>query len=160
MPSFRPKPWRLMLGFLLVPLVSSIALTLPFATDLSSLAGSVLVVAVVGGYPAGLVLGIPAYVLLRRRLRPRAATMAAVGGSIAAAPWSVSSPLVWPTSSEYERIGDCVTIIDGVRTWCGYLAEIKPLAIIFAFGVLGGLTFWLCVAWRGRTGDAARAIAE
>jgi hypothetical protein len=113
-----------------------------------------LVVAVVGGYPAGLVLGIPAYVLLRRRLRPHAATMAAVGGSIAPHPVCVVAARL-ADLLEYERIGDCDDHRrrqDVVRLSGGDQA----LAIIFAFGVLGGLTFWLCVAWRGRTGDAAR----
>jgi hypothetical protein len=91
-------------------------------------------------------LGLPAYFMLRRRLSPRLITVALAGGLIAAAPWSVLMPLL-PNPSD-AWIGSCHTVIDGHTTWCGYLEGMKFVALVFGLGIIGGLAFWICAIWR------------
>lgn len=99
------------------------------------------------GYPIAIVLGIPLYLGLRHRLRPQVLTLMIVGGVVASVPWLVL--LAWSSgSATHAEIGRCVAVIDGATTWCGYLENLKFLAMIFGLGALGGITFWLCVAWR------------
>ena len=69
------------------------------------------------------------------------------GGTIAAFPWVLHWLLTAPPS--HAQIGKCVTAINGQTTWCGYLEGLKLLAMIFGLGAVGGLVFWICVAWRG-----------
>jgi hypothetical protein len=110
---------------------------------------SLMTVAVLyGGYPPALVLGLPAYLALRRRVRPRPATLALVGGAIAILPWLWI--MYWPglRAGVSSQAGNCVSEIDGVTTWCGHLENVKYLALIFAAGAVGGLAFWLCAVWR------------
>jgi hypothetical protein len=106
----------------------------------------VLLVAIYGGYPATVLLGLPAYFLLRRRLSPKLVTVALVGGLIAAAPWPVLM-LLSPNPHD-AWIGSCQTVMDGRTTWCGYLEGMKFVALVFCLGVIGGITFWICAIWR------------
>ncbi len=47
------------------------------------------------------------------------------------------------------------TVIDGVRTVWGWIYEIESALFIGAFGLLGGLTFWLVVTRGGRPTKSA-----
>ncbi|WP_134498812.1 hypothetical protein [Microvirga pakistanensis] len=64
-----------------------------------------LLTAIVGASPAALILGIPAYLLLRRYLRPNLLTISAAGGIIAVIPWLVL------TLRNYLRV-NCLGMID------------------------------------------------
>ena len=147
----RPQPpaWRLLLGLVLAPLLPAVLFSLIESGDL----GSVWLAAVFGGYPAAIVLGIPAYLLLRNRVEPRVGTLMLVGGLIAMAPWLLLSLV---SGADQAAVGNCVTVIDGRRTWCGYLSMIDMLARIFAYGAIGGLAFWICAVWRGMPSEAGK----
>jgi hypothetical protein len=149
----QPKPWRLLLGFLMAPIAPATLLALwpvllgTEQPDVAAIARTMFAVLVYGGIPAVLVLGVPLYLALRRRLYPRLATIVAAGGLIAVLPWLVL--VMWSAQvASYAEVDSCVSVIDGVRTWCGYLEVMKFLAMIFGLGAVGGLTFWLCVVWR------------
>ena len=142
-PSPRPQAWRVLLGFLLAPLVPAIVFSLLASGDLSAVSTAV----IYGGYPPAIVLGVPAYLLLRNRLSPRVWLAMLAGGIIAALPWVALALL--PPAASYAEVGPCVSVIDGKRTWCELVESAKFAAIVFALGALGGVVFWLCAAWRG-----------
>ena len=149
----RPKLWRLVLGFLLAPLVPAAAWAFALSGlsfDWTSIMGAAafLYFVAVPAYATAALIGVPVYLLLRRRLRPRLATVAALGGLIALAPWLVLYLVSGPLPVDYARIGSCITVVDGVRTWCGYLEYVKLFGFLFLLGALGGLTFWLAAIWR------------
>ncbi len=142
-----PRPWRLAAGFLLAPLVPAALWSLLSSGQqpISWVLNFALAVALIGGFPAALVLGVPVYLLLRRRLRPKVPVVVLVGGLIAATPWlAMMAVMKNPTSA---AIGTCQTVLDGQTTWCGYLVGLKFLSLIFGFGAVGGLTFWIAVVW-------------
>jgi hypothetical protein len=147
--SPQPKPWRLALGFLVAPLVPAALWLMPglwHGTSITSFGSQVMLVVIYGPYPATVLLGLPAYFMLRRRLSPRLITVALAGGLIAAAPWSMLMPLL-PNPSD-AWIESCHTVIAGHTTWCGYLEGMKFVALVFGLGVIGGLAFWVCAIWR------------
>ena len=100
----------------------------------------------VGGYPAGLLLGVPAYLLLRLRLRPWLITAGVAGGVIAVAPWAALLPLLANPSDAW--IGRCHTVVNGHTTLCGYVEDMKFMAMVFGLGMIGGIVFWVCAIWR------------
>jgi hypothetical protein len=147
--SPQPKPWRLALGFLVAPLVPAALWLMPglwHGTPITSFGSQVMLVVIYGPYPATALLGLPAYLMLRRRLSPRFITVALAGGLIAAAPWSVLMLLLPKPSDAW--IGSCHTVIDGQTTWCGYLEGIKFIGLVFGLGAIGGIAFWICAIWR------------
>jgi len=157
----QPKLWRVALGFLMAPLVPAALWLLPglwYGTPVASFGSQVMLVTFYGPYPAIVLLGVPAYLLLRRRLSPRLITVALAGGVIAAAPWAVLLLLLpHPTDA---WVGRCHTVINGHTTWCGYLEGMKFIALVFGLGVIGGIVFWICAVWRdanliGATGRGA-----
>jgi hypothetical protein len=80
------------------------------------------------GYLIALFLGIPAYFILRRRIRPRLIYVALVGALIASAPIVVVSLALGQGPPD--------------------LAEFQVAGLAFLSGAAGGLTFWL-IAVRG-----------
>ena len=145
----QPKSWRVALGFLVAPLVPAALWLLPGLASGASIAsyGSfVIVVTVYAAYPATLVLGLPTYFALRRRIRPRLMLILPVAGLIAAAPWPVLLLLLPKPRDAW--IGSCHTVVEGTTTLCGYLEGLKFIALVFGLGAIGGAAFWLCVVWR------------
>ncbi|HTO80976.1 MAG TPA: hypothetical protein VMQ73_02025 [Methylomirabilota bacterium] len=113
---------------------------------IATFGSQVMLAALYGGYPATMLLGIPAYFLLRPRLRPRLITIALCGGIIAAVPWLVVG-LLLPNPS-YADIDGCRTVVAGHTTWCGYWEDLKFIAFVFGLGTIGGVVFWICAVWR------------
>lgn len=146
-----PNPSRLAFGFLLAPLVPTVLYVLwdLISTDWFTgqrFLGWVMLIAIYGAVPSALILGVPAYFILRRYLKPRFITFVLVGGVIAALPWLLLSLL--PGKNFFTSYNSCKTVIDGARTWCDYLEVFKFSARNFAFGSIGGAVFWLCTTWR------------
>ena len=140
-----PAPLRLVLGFVLAPLVPAVV----FAThqrwarpDIDRFSDDVLI-ALVFGYPAVLLLGIPAYLALHRFLRPRLATCALVGGCVAALPWFALSIAIL-RQPPMSRSCDALTF----HSWCEHLGALTAPAEAFLLGAIGGVVFWLCTVWR------------
>ena len=149
----QPRPARLALGFVLAPLVPAFVWAFsPFilGTEQAGIASSInfFVTVCIFAYGAAALIGIPAYLLLRRLLRPRLATLMAAGGLVAIVPWLIIAPPFAKGPARYAAVGDCVTVIDGVRTWCGLFLDLRLLAFVFALGALGGLMFWHAAVWR------------
>jgi hypothetical protein len=113
---------------------------------IASFGSQVLLVVIFGGYPATVLLGLPAYFVLRRRLSPGLIAVALAGGLIAAAPWPAL--MLLSSNPDDAWIGSCHTVIDGRTTWCGYLEGMKFVALVFCLGATGGITFWICAVWR------------
>src|SRR5262245_36854526 len=104
----QPKPWRVALGFLVAPLVPAALWALAGVWRGLSLAAyvpSVILIALYGAYPVAVLLGVPAYFLLRCQLRPRLITIALAGGLIAAAPWPVLKTL--SSNADQAWVGEC-----------------------------------------------------
>jgi hypothetical protein len=76
------------------------------------------------GYPIAFALGIPAYFLLRRRVRPRLTYPVLVGAIIAAAPFAVSDLAFGSASANPSALFSVV-------------------GMAFLSGAVGGLAFWL-----------------
>jgi len=148
-PLPRPKLWRVAFGFVAAPLVPAALWMLPElwnGAPLASYGSFVMLVAIYGAYPATILLGVPAYFVLRRRMRPLLVSLLLAGGLIAAAPWPALM-LLLPNPQD-AWIGGCHTVVDGKTTWCGYWEGVKFIGWIFALGATGGVAFWICVVWR------------
>lgn len=159
----QPKPWRVAFGFLMAPLVPAALWLLPgfwHGTLITSFGSQLILVTTYGPYPAVVLLGVPAYFLLRRRLRPRLLTLASAGGIIAVAPWAAMLPMLSNPSDGW--IGSCHTVIGGQATLCGYLEGVKFMALVFGLGTIGGIVFWICAIWGDPNfiGSSAAAGAE
>jgi hypothetical protein len=137
----RPNGRRVALGFVLAPALAAAA----FSVVEGDSSPTMFVAAMLyGALPATIVLGIPAYFILRNWCRPHVATIVLVGGLIAIIPWVLLFIIGGP---EQGQVGNCVTTINGQMTWCGFVGALEVLAEIFAFGAFGGLVFWFCAVW-------------
>jgi hypothetical protein len=148
----KPPVWRVALGFLLAPLVAALAFSLIEDGSLNLVVLAVLF----GGYPAAIVLGVPAYLLLHNYMQPRFWVLMLAGGIIAVLPWMGLELL---NSEASSQLGDCQRRINGRMTWCGFLINLRFWGYIFLYGAFGGLVFWLCVAFGLRPKAAAGAEA-
>ncbi|HYD45892.1 MAG TPA: hypothetical protein VEA79_11575 [Phenylobacterium sp.] len=99
--------------------------------------------ALFGAYPATLLLGLPAYLILRSRLRPSAWICALAGAVVAATPFLSLSLLSTP---DFAYAGGHVTVMNGQITFWGYVQRARFIGLIGLFGALAGLVFWLIAA--------------
>lgn len=142
----RPPFWRLALAFIVVPGAAALLMAIlqPLYAGLSSywdrVFGTALVYAVVGAYPAAIVLGVPAYLLVRNRLRPTIINCAMVGAIVASLPWLV---LALISSPDYASYGDSVTYENGRITVAGLFHLFIEMGQICIFGAGAGVLFWL-----------------
>ena len=142
----RPPFWRLALAFIVVPGAAALVMALqqPLYAGLPDFWERVfrtaVINAVVGAYPAALVLGVPAYLLFRKRLRPTALNCAAVGGVIAALPWLLLGLL---SSPDYAYGNGHITHQDGRITLWGLFDLFVFTGWIGLFGAGAGVLFWL-----------------
>jgi hypothetical protein len=91
-----------------------------------------------------LVLGLPAIIVLRNRVKPRLRSALIFGGMIASLPWLVLGLL---PGAEQASLGGAETVIDGQLTWFGFWQVLKFAGLLFLLGVVGGAIFWLIVVW-------------
>jgi hypothetical protein len=144
-PTFEPNVWRILLGFVLAPLVAALAFSLIHLDVHLGELDAILLVLIYGALPATIIFGIPVFVLLYRSVQPHIVTIAVIGGVVAVLPWLL---LMQVPGAEHAELGDCVTIENGRTTWCGFLSNMKLLSVIFIYGAFGGLVFWFCAVWR------------
>ncbi len=144
-----PPAWRIVAAFVLVPGLAALIATLsvPLYAGLPSLADriwrSTVVYGLFGAYPAAIVLGIPAYFLLRRNFDPTLASCALTGAVVAAAPWAFLSMASTPDEAS---IGGRATVINGSKTAFGWLTEAQFIGRIALLGALAGALFWAIAA--------------
>ena len=142
----RPPFWRLALAFIVVPGASALAMAIqqPFYAGLPDFWDRVfrtaLINAVVGAYPAALALGVPAYLLLRKRLRPTVLNCAAVGAMIAALPWLLLGLLFSP---DHAYSNGHVAHQNGHITLWGLFDLSVVTGWIGLLGAGSGVLFWL-----------------
>src|SRR5690606_5351122 len=93
-----------------------------------------------------LVLGVPAYLLLRWRNWVRWWSTIASGFALAALPIALWSwPLRYPELKSSASVNGVQTMIDGVPTAAGWLQYVEGALFFGAFGALSGLAFWLAL---------------
>lgn len=144
-PLPQPPAWRVAAAFLVAPGLAAVVLACmtPLYNGLplpERILRSAVTFAIFGAYPATLLFGLPAYFLLRSRLRPRAWICAFIGAVVAAAPFSLLSLLSTP---DYAYSGGQVTVMDGRITFWGYVQRGRFVGMIGLFGALAGFLFWL-----------------
>lgn len=150
-----PPTWRIVAAFLIVPGAAALlmAILMPaydgLADPVERIGRTALGTAVVGAYPTALLLGVPAFFMLRRRFDPTLLNCSLTGAVVAGLPWFILSTLFQPDSAS---IGGRATVIDGSLTAYGWLTNLKFVGLIAAFGAVGGALFWLIAAAGSRVG--------
>ena len=146
-----PLWWRVLLAFALAPAVAAFAFSCvsPLYAGLTNLLERIVrtfpVVLVFGGYLPTLVVGLPAFAVLRRRLRPTLLNCTVVGASVAGLPWLLFSLLPAANSASIDGVA---TVTNHHVTLFGLWVGLKLALGIGLFGALGGASFWLIAAWR------------
>lgn len=102
--------------------------------------------AVLGGYPATLIFGLPAFLILRSRLEPRFLYVTIAGGLVAAIPWLLL--VLFGSNPDTAMIGEHVTVRDGMKTTWGWIEGLKLVGGVFLWGLVGGIAFWFAAVWR------------
>lgn len=150
-----PPAWRIIAAFLIVPGAAALlmAILMPgydgINNPLERVWRSTLVFAVFGAYPAAMLLGVPAFFILRRHFDPKLTNCSLTGAAVAALPWFILSTLSQPDSAS---IGGRATVIDGSLTTYGWLTNLTFVGQIAALGAAGGALFWLIAAAGSRAG--------
>ena len=117
-----PPTWRIVAAFAIVPGVAALLLAVlsPAYDGLSDqferIWRSALAFAVFGAYPATVVLGLPAFFMLRRHFDPKIVNCSLTGAVVASLPWFVLSTFSLPDSAS---IDGQATVIDGSLTAYG-----------------------------------------
>jgi hypothetical protein len=96
-----------------------------------------------GAYPSTLLIGIPAFLFLRTRLKVSLLNIALAGAFVATLPWLVLGLIATPN---YSYDDGHVTAVDGHKTFWGWMDLAAGLGQVAAMGLLGGFVFWLIVA--------------
>lgn len=148
----QPRRWRIILAFLIAPLVPSAAAATVTLVDGLPNGGYLqwlVLVALIGGYPAALILGLPAFFILRSRLRPRFMYVTFAGGLVAAAPWLLL--VLFGPNPDMATSGEHVTVVSGAKTLWGWLEGMRMIGGAFLLGLMGGAAFWFISMWRPST---------
>lgn len=105
------------------------------------------------GFPIALLhvllLGLPAYAILRERWPLRWWNAAIAGFAIGVLPFGI---FTFDPSAEFLQAGQIVFVEGGQYTQAGWLNYLQGLAVAGAFGIAGGLAFWL-VLRENKKGD-------
>ena len=133
----QPAPHRLVWAFAAAPAAGALVIALGMAAVTGSLAGGLFIggfgVALVG-YPATLIVGLPAYLALRRRMRLTLVRCAVAGAAIAGVPLMiVMSVMMLADGASMRDLGNLLL----------------PIGAAVA-GAVGGLVFWAVAAWTPR----------
>ena len=145
-----PPLWRVAFAFVIVPGLAAflMAMLMPAYNGLSDpferIWRTAALFAMFGAYPTAVVVGIPAYFLLRRRFEPKPINCGLAGAVVATLPWLMIS-LLGPGSGE-ASVGGRATMINGGWTAFGWLLQLEFLAQIAAFGMFAGGIFWIIAA--------------
>jgi hypothetical protein len=154
-----PPVWRIVLAFALVPGVAALALasTMPLYSGLGSYFERVwrtAIVFAIVAYPVGIIIGLPTFLVLQRRVAATWLNCALAGAFVAALPWLVIVPL--GPSADQASIGGQATVIDGRYTAYGLLSGLQFVGIIAIAGATAGFAFWAVAAanWKRRASIA------
>ena len=141
-----PSPWRVLAAFLVVPGVMAIALAGVMVLYAGFVGGwegfwvLARIFVLFGAYPSTVVLGVPAFFMLRKWLDATLVNCALVGATVAASPWLL---LLLLPHGDYANVGGHATVIDGKSTAYGLLVAIELLGQIALIGAFSGILFWM-----------------
>ena len=144
-----PPAWRIIAAFLIVPGAAALlmAILMPafdgISEPLERVWRTAVLFALFGAYPTTLILGVPAFFMLRRHFDPKLISCSLTGAVVAALPWFSLTAL---SHSGSAGIGGRATVIDGSLTPYGWLTNLIFVGQIAAIGAVGGLLFWLIAA--------------
>jgi len=145
----QPSIGRLILGFLMAPLSATLAWGLlspivspPYSISpyiSPSLALITFLIALTIAVACTILFGIPAYLVLHRRVRPTLPRIALTGGLLG---WI--SNLFFPGPEKW---------IQTYKIWDQLppgivIAEFRAFGLTGASGLIGGVVFWFCTVWR------------
>ena len=148
----QPKGWRIALAFFIAPLVPAAVASIATIFDglpNGSYPKTVALFALFGAYPAPIIFGVPAFLFLRRRLKPRFVYVVLAGGFVAAAPWLLLV-LLGP-NPDTASIGTHLTVQAGHKTLWGWIEDLRMVGGVFLLGLIGGVAFWLVAVCRFHT---------
>ncbi len=143
-----PPIWRVVAAFVVAPLPVAVAFaywgmgTEPLG-QAHRFAATVVLGLLFFAYPVILLVGIPAYLFLKSRLRPTALNCAGVGAVILVLPWLVLTLLATPAS---EFGGGHFTVEHGHRTLWGWLDLMQGIGTTAVMGGITGIIFWAVAA--------------
>jgi Holliday junction DNA helicase RuvA len=144
-----PPVWRVIAAFLIAPGVAALILAavMPAYPGLDDPLERVLrtawAIATIGAYPATVVLGLPAFFMLRRRFDPKLTNCSLTGAVVAVLPWALLSLLSTP---DQASVNGRATVIDGSNTAFGWLMIGQLLGQIALAGAVAGALFWAIAA--------------
>jgi hypothetical protein len=133
--------WRVAAAFIAAPVApaAAFAFAMPMYGSLPDLSERIwwtfLPVLLVGGYPPTLIFGVPAFLVLRRKLQPTFLTCSLVG-ALVASPWAIMFLLAAARDPNFW---------DSIER-NGLLEATTEITIVPALGLLGGAVFWLVAA--------------
>lgn len=142
-----PSGWRIAAAFVIAPPIAALAMSVHerYAHGLEYLLQyiwrDVLVISLLGAYPAAILFGVPTYLGLRHVLTPRLKYFLISGAAVAALPWLLLV-LLGPNPENASQ-GGIATVIDKTRTWYGWLKSAEFLVSTAVMGAFGGFVFWL-----------------
>jgi hypothetical protein len=146
MTDYEPPVWRVLTACLVAPLVPvavfaalAIGALSPVVDAIASLYVSASFV-----YPAIFVVGPALYFLMRRRVKLRLLTIAAIGGIIGAAPWILFALL----SPDPISVDGGATSVNGGRPLEDWIAILRAAIPCFIFGAIGGAAFWFLAVFQ------------
>jgi hypothetical protein len=141
----QPEIGRLIYGFAMAPLIATLALMLlsrlfsPSNPVSVSLGLITFFLALAIAIMSMVMFGIPAYLLLRRRVRPTLPRIALTGGFL-----GLASLLIFPGPAWLIRIYESWDQLPPGTL----IAELRFFGLIMVSGLIGGVVFWFCTVWR------------
>ena len=137
MASNMPSKLRILAAFLFAPALAALALAIvqegyDGPRPAWELLETTLFFAGFGAYPAIILFGVPAYLILRGRIAPTLLNCVIAGAVTAALPWILYSMVALAGTGGTTNYG-----------WLGFIG------IVAGFGALGGLIFWLIASGGG-----------
>jgi hypothetical protein len=150
-----PPTWRIIAAFVIAPGAAALlmAIVMPaydgISDPLERLWRSTLAFAVFGAYPPTVIVGLPAFFMLRRHFDPKLINCSLTGAVVAAIPWFLLSTLTLPDSAS---INGRATVTAGSLTAFGWLTNLTTVGQIALLGAAGGALFWLIAAAGSRDG--------
>ena len=148
-PIHPPPWWRAAVGFAAAPalptlLISALSPAYEGLPDLSERIWRTFQLAVVFiGYLPAVVVGLPLFLFMRRRVQMSPLSCSLAGAFTAALPWLLLTLLPLADSASE---GGHATIINHQLTAFGFLQAMLISSLAAALGALGGLVFWALVS--------------
>jgi hypothetical protein len=146
----QPPLWRVIAAFAGAPLAAAFLLACiqPAYDGLPSLADRVfrtfIIYLFIGACPPTVLVGLPTYLILRKRLRPTPLNCALAGAGVASLPWLLL--VVALPGADYAFDGGHITVEHGQKTLWGWLDLGTASGALALLGAFAGLVFWVIAA--------------